>query len=130
MGLRHFPQLTGLFQNRAFGRDHAQEIVPGLDEGLRSLVPKLGRERIDVNASPKQGAAYRLFKEVMPDLVIMDFTMPGLGAGRVPRAGPEPRKHGKDAVTVLPHQNRLPFGKPNDLPAAFSAGFTSPAGGS
>ena len=47
-------------------------------EGYRSLLQKQPRLKIVAEAS--DGAeAYRLFKEVQPDLVIMDLTMPGLG---------------------------------------------------
>jgi len=47
-------------------------------EGYRSLLQK--QSRLQVVAEAGDGAeAYRLYKEVMPDLVIMDLTMPGLG---------------------------------------------------
>jgi len=47
-------------------------------EGYRSLLQK--QPGLQVAAEASDGAeAYRLFKEVMPDLVIMDLTMPGLG---------------------------------------------------
>jgi DNA-binding NarL/FixJ family response regulator len=47
-------------------------------EGYRSLLQK--QPRLQVVAEAGDGAeAYRLFKEVSPDLVIMDLTMPGLG---------------------------------------------------
>ena len=47
-------------------------------EGYRSLLQK--QPRLEIVAEASDGAeAYRLFKEVQPDLVIMDLTMPGLG---------------------------------------------------
>ena len=47
-------------------------------EGYRSLLEK--QPGLKVVAEASDGAeAYRLFKEVHPDLVIMDLTMPGLG---------------------------------------------------
>jgi two-component system, NarL family, invasion response regulator UvrY len=47
-------------------------------EGYRSLLQK--QSQLQVVAEAGDGAeAYRLFKEVRPDLVIMDLTMPGLG---------------------------------------------------
>jgi len=47
-------------------------------EGYRSLLQR--QAGLHVAAEAADGAeAYRLFKEVMPDLVIMDLTMPGLG---------------------------------------------------
>jgi len=47
-------------------------------EGYRSLLQK--QPRLCVVAEATDGAAaYRLFKETTPDLVIMDLTMPGLG---------------------------------------------------
>jgi two-component system, NarL family, invasion response regulator UvrY len=47
-------------------------------EGYRSLLEK--QPGLKVVAEASDGAeAYRLFKEVLPDLVIMDLTMPGLG---------------------------------------------------
>ena len=47
-------------------------------EGYRSLLQK--QPRLKVVAEASDGAeAYRLFKEVKPDLVIMDLTMPGFG---------------------------------------------------
>jgi two-component system invasion response regulator UvrY len=47
-------------------------------EGYRSVLQKQPGLRVIAEAS--DGAeAYRLFKEVRPDLVIMDLTMPGIG---------------------------------------------------
>jgi len=47
-------------------------------EGYRSVLQK--RPGLRVIAEASDGAeAYRLFKEVRPDLVIMDLTMPGIG---------------------------------------------------
>ncbi len=47
-------------------------------EGYRSLLQK--QPRLQVVAEAGDGAeAYRLFKELRPDLVIMDLTMPGFG---------------------------------------------------
>ncbi|MGA7811237.1 response regulator transcription factor [Bradyrhizobium sp.] len=47
-------------------------------EGYRSLLQK--QSQLQVVAEAGDGAeAYRLFKQVKPDLVIMDLTMPGLG---------------------------------------------------
>jgi two-component system, NarL family, invasion response regulator UvrY len=47
-------------------------------EGYRSLLQK--QPRLQVVAEAGDGAeAYRRYKEVSPDLVIMDLTMPGLG---------------------------------------------------
>ncbi len=47
-------------------------------EGYRALLQK--QPRLHVVAEASDGAeAYRLYKEVRPDLVIMDLTMPGLG---------------------------------------------------
>ncbi len=47
-------------------------------EGYRSMLQKQPGLRVVAEAS--DGAeAYRLFKEVRPDLVIMDLTMPGVG---------------------------------------------------
>lgn len=47
-------------------------------EGYRALLQK--QPGLQVVAEASEGAAaYRLFKEVKPDLVIMDLTMPGLG---------------------------------------------------
>ena len=47
-------------------------------EGYRSLLQK--QERLHVVAEAGNGAdAYRIYKEVKPDLVIMDLSMPGIG---------------------------------------------------
>ena len=47
-------------------------------EGYRSLLQK--QDRLRVVAEAGDGAdAYRLYKEVKPDLVIMDLSMPGIG---------------------------------------------------
>ena len=47
-------------------------------EGYRSLLHK--QDRLRVVAEAGNGAdAYRLYKEVRPDLVIMDVSMPGIG---------------------------------------------------
>jgi len=47
-------------------------------EGYRSLLQK--QPGIKIVAEAGDGAeAYRLFKRAVPDLVIMDLTMPGLG---------------------------------------------------
>ena len=47
-------------------------------EGYRSLLQKQDRLRVVAEAS--DGAeAYRIYKEVKPDLVIMDLSMPGVG---------------------------------------------------
>jgi two-component system, NarL family, invasion response regulator UvrY len=47
-------------------------------EGYRSVLQK--QQGLRVIAEASDGAeAYRLFKEVKPDLVIMDVTMPGIG---------------------------------------------------
>jgi DNA-binding NarL/FixJ family response regulator len=47
-------------------------------EGYRSLLQK--QERLRVVAEAADGAeAYRVYKEVQPDLVIMDLSMPGIG---------------------------------------------------
>jgi DNA-binding NarL/FixJ family response regulator len=47
-------------------------------EGYRALLQK--QPRLQIVAEARDGAeAYRLFKETVPDLVIMDLTMPGLG---------------------------------------------------
>ncbi len=47
-------------------------------EGYRSLLGK--QPGLQVAAEAGDGAeAYRLYKQLMPDLVIMDLTMPGLG---------------------------------------------------
>lgn len=47
-------------------------------EGYRSLLQK--QDRLRVVAEAGDGAdAYRLYKEVKPDLVIMDISMPGIG---------------------------------------------------
>lgn len=47
-------------------------------EGYRSLLQK--QPRLQVVAEAGDGAeAYRLFKQMRPDLVIMDLTMPGFG---------------------------------------------------
>jgi len=47
-------------------------------EGYRSLLQKQDRLRVVAEAS--DGAdAYRIYKEVKPDLVIMDVSMPGIG---------------------------------------------------
>ncbi len=47
-------------------------------EGYRSLLHK--QDRIQVVAEAGDGAeAYRVYKEVKPDLVIMDVSMPGIG---------------------------------------------------
>jgi DNA-binding NarL/FixJ family response regulator len=47
-------------------------------EGYRSLLQK--QDRLRVVAEAADGAeAYRLYKEVQPDLVIMDVSMPGIG---------------------------------------------------
>jgi two-component system, NarL family, invasion response regulator UvrY len=51
---------------------------PIVREGYRSLLQK--QARLQVVAEAGDGAeAYRLYKAVTPDLVIMDLTMPGLG---------------------------------------------------
>lgn len=47
-------------------------------EGYRSLLHK--QDRLQVVAEADNGAeAYRVYKEVRPDLVIMDVSMPGIG---------------------------------------------------
>ena len=47
-------------------------------EGYRSLLQK--QDRLQVVAEAGNGAdAYRIYKEVRPDLVIMDVSMPGVG---------------------------------------------------
>ncbi len=47
-------------------------------EGYRSLLQK--QDRLEVVAEAGNGAeAYRVYKEVKPDLVIMDISMPGIG---------------------------------------------------
>jgi two-component system, NarL family, invasion response regulator UvrY len=46
-------------------------------EGYRSLLQKQPRLRVVAEATDG-AAAYRLYKETTPDLVIMDLTMPGL----------------------------------------------------
>ena len=47
-------------------------------EGYRSLLQK--QDRLQVVAEAGDGAeAYRVYKEVKPDLVIMDLSMPGIG---------------------------------------------------
>jgi two-component system, NarL family, invasion response regulator UvrY len=47
-------------------------------EGYRSLLQK--QDRLQVVAEAGDGAdAYRIYKEVKPDLVIMDVSMPGIG---------------------------------------------------
>ncbi|WP_407160637.1 response regulator [Bradyrhizobium sp. STM 3557] len=47
-------------------------------EGYRSVLQKQPGLRVIAEASDG-AAAYRLFKEAKPDLVIMDVTMPGIG---------------------------------------------------
>jgi len=47
-------------------------------EGYRSLLQKQPRLKVVAEASDG-AAAYRLYKETRPDLVIMDLTMPGFG---------------------------------------------------
>jgi DNA-binding NarL/FixJ family response regulator len=47
-------------------------------EGYRSVLQKQPGLRV-VAEAPDGAAAYRLFKEFRPDLVIMDLTMPGIG---------------------------------------------------
>jgi two-component system, NarL family, invasion response regulator UvrY len=47
-------------------------------EGYRALLQK--QDRLAVVAEAENGAdAYRIYKEVQPDLVIMDISMPGIG---------------------------------------------------
>jgi DNA-binding NarL/FixJ family response regulator len=47
-------------------------------EGYRSLLQK--QDRLQVVAEAGDGAeAYRIYKDAMPDLVIMDLSMPGIG---------------------------------------------------
>jgi two-component system invasion response regulator UvrY len=47
-------------------------------EGYRALLQK--QDRLQVVAEAENGAdAYRIYKEVKPDLVIMDISMPGIG---------------------------------------------------
>jgi DNA-binding NarL/FixJ family response regulator len=47
-------------------------------EGYRALLQK--QDRLQVVAEAEDGAdAYRIYKEVKPDLVIMDISMPGIG---------------------------------------------------
>ncbi len=47
-------------------------------EGYRALLQK--QDRLQVVAEAEHGAdAYRMYKEVKPDLVIMDISMPGIG---------------------------------------------------
>jgi two-component system invasion response regulator UvrY len=47
-------------------------------EGYRSLLQK--QDRLEVVAEAGNGAdAYRIYKDVKPDLVIMDISMPGIG---------------------------------------------------
>src|SRR5580692_8144111 len=47
-------------------------------EGYRSLLQR--QDRLQVVAEAGNGAdAYRIYKEVKPDLVIMDLSMPGIG---------------------------------------------------
>jgi two-component system, NarL family, invasion response regulator UvrY len=53
-------------------------------EGYRSLLQK--QDRLQVVAEAGDGAdAYRIYKEVKPDLVIMDVSMPGIGGIEVIR---------------------------------------------
>ena len=47
-------------------------------EGYRSLLQKQPGLRV-VGSAGDAGEAYRLFKSLRPDLVIMDLTMPGMG---------------------------------------------------
>ena len=47
-------------------------------EGYRSVLQKQPGLRVVAEADDG-AAAYRLFKETQPDLVIMDLTMPGIG---------------------------------------------------
>jgi DNA-binding NarL/FixJ family response regulator len=64
---------TGSFTRVMLADDHA--IVR---EGYRSLLQK--QDRLRVVAEAADGAdAYRVYKEVRPDLVIMDISMPGIG---------------------------------------------------
>ena len=64
---------TGNFTRVMLVDDHA--IVR---EGYRSLLQK--QDRLRVVAEAGDGAdAYRVYKEVRPDLVIMDVSMPGIG---------------------------------------------------
>ena len=64
---------TGKFTRVMLVDDHA--IVR---EGYRSLLHK--QDRLQVVAEADNGAdAYRAYKDVKPDLVIMDVSMPGIG---------------------------------------------------
>jgi two-component system, NarL family, invasion response regulator UvrY len=66
-------QGAGGFTRVMLADDHA--IVR---EGYRSLLQK--QDRLRVVAEAADGAeAYRVYKEVQPDLVIMDLSMPGIG---------------------------------------------------
>jgi two-component system, NarL family, invasion response regulator UvrY len=63
----------GQFTRVMLADDH--EIVR---EGYRSLLQR--QDRLQVVAEAGNGAdAYRIYKEVRPDLVIMDLSMPGIG---------------------------------------------------
>src|SRR5262245_7544725 len=45
--------ISGRLQERlALGRDGSQQLVPGLDEGLRPIVLKLSGQRVDVDPGP------------------------------------------------------------------------------
>jgi len=65
--------MTGVERSIMLVDDHAV-----VREGYRSVLQKQPGLRVVAEAS--DGAqAYRLFKDVRPDLVIMDMTMPGIG---------------------------------------------------
>src|SRR3954466_15171617 len=72
-------------------------------EGYRSLLQR--QPRLEIVAEASDGAeAYRLFKDVTPDLVIMDLTMPGLGGIEAIRRIRQWDPHARILVFTM-HQN-------------------------
>src|SRR5674476_144155 len=69
---------VGIVDSRNFTRVMLADDHAIVREGYRSLLHK--QDRLQVVAEAGDGAeAYRVYKEVKPDLVIMDVSMPGIG---------------------------------------------------
>ena len=94
-------------------------------EGYRSLLQK--QDRLRVVAEADDGAeAYRIYKEVKPDLVIMDLSMPGIGGVEAIR---RIRQWDKSAVSWCSRCTRAPpmrCRRSRPAPAALSPRATRP----